>query len=409
MPDPDAAVLITESAQLDALVARLVEVDRYAVDTEFHRERTYFPQLALLQVATVDQVFLVDPLAVDPAPLAKVFAGEGLALMHAAKQDLEVLDHAVGSSPTHIFDTQVAGGFLGYTAPSLAALLDRELGVRAPKADRLTDWLRRPLTDRQLRYAAADVAHLHALHDSLGGRLEELGRSEWVREATEELAAEPRGPRNPEDAWRRIKEVRHLKGADLATAQAIAAWRESRAAQLDLTPRYVLADLGVVGLAVARPATAEDLKDIRGVDGRALRHVADELLAVIAEAADRRPRRDAAPVATELPAELRPALPLVAAWVGQHARDLRIEASLLASRADIEALLRGDADARLTQGWRRDLVGEPIRQLVAGEVALAFDRRGGLVLEPRQATPAGSAPEGDQGTDGDHPQDPEGH
>ena len=114
MADPDDAVLITGPEGLRSLIERLADSERYAIDTEFHRERTYFPQLALLQIATEDQVFLVDPLAVDTSPLAEVFEGPATALMHAAKQDLEVLDHAVGSSPAHVFDTQIAGGFLGY-------------------------------------------------------------------------------------------------------------------------------------------------------------------------------------------------------------------------------------------------------------------------------------------------------
>lgn len=385
MADPSVGQLISTETELADAIEHLRDVDRYAVDTEFHRERTYFPQLALLQIASDSKIFLVDPLAVDATPLVEIFHGPGLALMHAAKQDLEVLDHAVGSSPLRLFDTQLGGGFLGYTTPSLSSLLERELGVQAPKADRLTDWLRRPLTERQLQYAASDVAHLHALHDRMSAVLDADGRSDWVADEVLELMAEHRGPRQPEDAWRRIKEVRHLRGTDLATAQGLAAWREQRAAQLDLTPRFVLADLGVVGLAVARPASVDDIKDIRGVDVRSLRHVADELIGVIANASARKPRRDDTASQPELPAELRPALPLVSAWVTQRSRELRIEPSLLATRSDIEAFLRGDDDSRLGRGWRADLVGEPIRQLVDGEMALAFTRAGGLVLEPRAA------------------------
>lgn len=380
--------LITTAPALESLVDEVVAADVYAIDTEFHRERTYFPQLALIQIEVNGVIHLVDPLAIDARAMRPMFESDSLAVLHAARQDLEVLEHATGAPPRRVFDTQLAAGFLGYSSPSLSSLLEGELGVRAPKADRLTDWLRRPLTDRQLTYAAADVANLRALHAKQTAALEERGRIGWVEEATAEMVAEPRGPRDPSDAWRRIKEVRHLRGADLAVAQELAAWRERRAQELDLTPRYVLADLALVGLAVARPTKLDDLKDIRGVDQRSIRHVADDLFATIAGAAGNKPRRDAATAATELPAAMRPAVPLVTAWVAQLSRELSIDPAIIATRSDLEAFLRDDADARLGTGWRAELVGIPLRRLVSGEVAMAFDGQRGLVIEERSGKPA---------------------
>jgi len=381
--------LITTASALAALVEEVCSADAYAIDTEFHRERTYFPQLALIQIEVNDVIHLVDPLAIDPTAMRPMFESDALAILHAARQDLEVLEHATGAPPRRVFDTQLAAGFLGYSSPSLSSLLEGELGVRAPKADRLTDWLRRPLTDRQLVYAAADVANLRALHAKQTAELEQRGRIGWVAEATAEMVAEPRGPRDPSEAWRRIKEVRHLRGADLAVAQELAAWRERRAQDLDLTPRYVLADLALVGLAVARPTQLDDLKDIRGVDQRSLRHVADDLFATIAGAAENKPRRDAGSVVSELPAAMRPAVPLVTAWVAQLSRELSIDPAIIATRSDLEAFLRDDPDARLGTGWRAELVGIPLRRLVSGEVAMAFDGQRGLVIEERSGIPAG--------------------
>ena len=380
--------LITTASALDALVEEVCSADAYAIDTEFHRERTYFPQLALIQIEVNDVIHLVDPLAIDPTAMRPMFESDALAILHAARQDLEVLEHATGAPPRRVFDTQLAAGFLGYSSPSLSSLLEGELGVRAPKADRLTDWLRRPLTDRQLVYAAADVANLRALHAKQTAELEQRGRIGWVAEATAEMVAEPRGPRDPSEAWRRIKEVRHLRGADLAVAQELAAWRERRAQDLDLTPRYVLADLALVGLAVARPTQLDDLKDIRGVDQRSLRHVADDLFATIAGAAGNKPRRDAGSVVSELPAAMRPAVPLVTAWVAQLSRELSIDPAIIATRSDLEAFLRDDPDARLGTGWRAELVGIPLRRLVSGEVAMAFDGQRGLVIEERSGRSA---------------------
>ena len=146
---------IADDESLADVVTSMSDADRYAVDTEFHRERTYFPRVALVQLAWDDQIALVDPLAVNLQPLAKVLEGPGIAVMHAAGQDLEVLELACGTFPTTLFDTQLAAGFAGYATPSLAALAEQVVGVRLPKGDRLTDWLRRPLDADQLRYAAS--------------------------------------------------------------------------------------------------------------------------------------------------------------------------------------------------------------------------------------------------------------
>jgi ribonuclease D len=366
-------------------VARLADAPRYAIDTEFHRERTYYPHVAVVQVADELGVSLVDALAVDLEPFAAVLDGPGLAVMHAARQDMEVLEQACGTVPSHLLDTQLAAGFLGYTSPSLSVLLERELGVRTGKGDRLTDWLQRPLTERQLSYAADDVAHLLALHDRLAAQLAERNRTEWAEEACEELRTDPRGPRDPANAWRRIKEVRHLKGSRLAVAQAVAAWREERAAVLDMTPRFVLSDLGVVSVASSAPSTIEELKGLRGVDGRVLKGGGgEELLEVVASSKGTRPAGRSERPTAELDSRLRPVVPLISAWVNQRARDLDLETALLATRSDLEDLLRGTPDARLSKGWRGEIVGEPIRRLVAGEAALAFEEGRGLVLVDRR-------------------------
>ena len=308
------------------LLDRLAGQDRYAIDTEFHRERTYFPHVALVQIADEHGVALVDALSVDLTPFARILDSDAVAVMHAARQDMEVLERSTGTVPRRLVDTQVAAGFLGYTSPSLATLLERELKVRALKADRLTDWLRRPLKPAQLDYAAADVAYLLELHDVLWERLVDRGRAQWVLDACEELRTEYRGPRDPADARRRINEHRPLRGGTQAGAQAVAGWRERRAIETDQTPRFVLSDLGVVSVASAAPTTIEELRSLRGVDGRSLRGgMGDDLLEVIAGSAGSRPQRAPAQTVPELPGELRPAVPLISAWVSQLARELDLE------------------------------------------------------------------------------------
>ncbi len=377
----DSRSLITSDEQFAELASRLAGEPAYAIDTEFHREKTYFPHVALVQVADRHGVYLVDPLEVDLTPLREVLEGPGLAVMHASRQDMEVLARSCGALPRELFDTQLAAGFVGYTSPSLATLLEGELGISMGKADRLTDWLRRPLSDAQLSYAAQDVAHLLDLHEVLAEKLERRGRTEWVAEICGELRSDPPGPRDPEEVWRRIKEIRHLKGARLALAQTVAAWRERRAVELDVTPRFILSDLGVVSVASAAPSTIEELTGLRGVDGRVLKAGGGEdLLALIRDSEGKRPQRRRQKPNPELPADLRPVLPLISTWVNQHCRELDIETALLATRSDIEALLRGEQDARLGSGWRAEIVGEPIRRMVEGSAALAFSKGKGLVL-----------------------------
>lgn len=379
--------LVEDEAALDELVKALLDASEYAVDTEFHRERTYFPTVALVQIKWDDQIALVDPLTVDLHPLAPVLTGPGLAVMHAASQDLEVLQRACGAVPSRLFDTQLAAGFLGFTTPSLASLAERILGVDLPKASRLTDWLRRPLGDDQQRYAASDVAHLLELTRRLRDELESVGRLGWAEEECEELRARGWGPPDPEDAWLRLKEGRSLKGRARAVAREVAAWRERRAAETDQPVRHVLSDLAIVGIATNPPKTTEQLRRVRGIDERVVRgRLGEELLAAVERGRERPddarpPRRD------DVERDQRPAVALVSAWLSQLGRDLRIDPTLLATRSDLAAFLGSDPNARLAAGWRRDLLGEPVRRLLAGEFALAFDGNGGLELERRSGEP----------------------
>lgn len=387
MADPPLELVDDEAAWREIL-DQLVDEPRYGVDTEFHRERTYFPKLALVQIVWRGGIVLIDPLAVDLGPMAKILEGPGTAVMHAAGQDLEVLHHACGAVPSRLFDTQLAAGFVGMSSPSLASLVERELGQKLEKGDRLTDWLRRPLSADQRRYAALDVAHLFALQDQLTEQLAEAGRVEWAAAECERLRTSNPWDRDPAEAWRRIKEVRQLRGRALAVAQSLAAWRERRAAAIDQPVRFVMPDLGIVGVAQRAPRTVDELRKVRGIDDRHTRGAAAEgILAAVAEGVERPPPPPRTDLPGELARELRPAVGLVSAWVSQLARDLRIDTAILATRADLEALLRGDPDARLAHGWRAEVAGGPIRQLVDGRAALAFDGKGGLLLERRSNQP----------------------
>lgn len=375
---------MADDEALARVVERVLAEPVYALDTEFHRERTYHARLALVQLGWPGGIALVDPLAVDVAPLAAVLSGDGVAVLHAAEQDLEVLRRVCGTVPGRLFDTQMAARFVGFTATSLAALAHALLDVHLPKGDRLTDWLRRPLSDAQRSYAAADVAHLLDVHAALVQRLEAAARLRWAEEEYAELRRRALDDGDPRAAWWRIKDARSLRGRSRGIAQAVAAWREERAARVDTPVRHVLPDLALLAVVHAAPTTSQELRRLRGLEGRSLGTEAErELLAAVVRGSELPPAELCVPPTDVVDRTLRPATTLVAAWLAQRAGELGIDVSLLGTRADIAALLRGDRDARLATGWRGPIVAEPIRRLVAGDLALAFEGTGGLVLEER--------------------------
>jgi ribonuclease D len=387
-PAPPAYRWVADQRTFDAFVEAASGSDAFALDTEFHRERTYFARLALLQLACGEDLILVDPLVVDVAPLRRLLESDAACIMHAASQDLEILERACGAGPRRLVDTQLAAGFVGLGSPGLGVLVQRRLGVNLPKADRLTDWLHRPLAGDALTYAAADVAYLEALWASLRAELEARGRLVWALDECDQLRRRHGEPFDPDLAWWRIKEARRLKGRARGVAQSVAAWREGRARELDRPVRHMLPDLAVMAIAERPPRDRGDLVRVRGLDGRHLRSGAgDELLAAVRagmdlpEAALKLPPRDG------VDSTFRPAVTLASAWVSQLSRDADLDASLVATRADIEALVRGDDTSRLLTGWRAEVAGQPVQRLLEGHAALAFDGEGSLVLEARSHRP----------------------
>jgi ribonuclease D len=365
------------------VVAGIEGEPRYALDTEFHGERSYWPRLALIQIAWPNGLVLVDPLAVDPAPLARVLAGPGCMVAHAADQDLSILERACGVTPSHLFDTQVAAGFIGMGSPSLAALVERLLGVKLAKGDRLTDWTRRPLRPEQRRYAAADVEYLLALHDELVTRLDAIGRLQWAIDECEERRQRVRARPNPETAWWRIKGARQLRGNARGVAQKVAAWRERTAEGLDVPARYVLSDLALAGVVQRPPHTRDDLASIRGLDGRMRDGTASDLLNAVAAGLSLPASEIQMPESDKIDRSLAPAVTVIGAWLAQRASELDLDPALLATRAELTQLLQ-NRPSRLATGWRTDLVGAPLQRLLDGHASLVL-RDGGRRIELRDA------------------------
>jgi ribonuclease D len=382
-PAPVEIRYVTDEDALAALVDELAGVEEYALDTEFLRERTYFARLALLQVAWPGGVALVDPLAVDVAPIAAVLAGPGLAVIHAADQDLEVLERACDATPSRLFDTQLAAGFLGMSTPSLVSLVERLLRLRLEKGDQLTDWTRRPLSDEQCQYAAHDVVHLIELHRVIADRLRASGRLAWAEEECAAVLQRARLPLVPEEAWWKLRQARQLRGPERGVAQSVAAWRERRAQALDRPVRFILSDLALAAIVHRPPKSRADLEHVRNLDLRSLSEpVVAELLAAAEAGTKLPPEAICLPPGPTGSSVGRPAVALALAYAGELARQLDIDPALLATRADVIGFLQQPPEGRLTASWRHEIVGEPLVRLVTGKAALALED-GSLVLEER--------------------------
>ena len=374
-------MLIADTSEAEQLAIEFSAADAYALDTEFHGEGRYYPRLAVIQLAVPGRVAVVDATAVDPRALKRLFAGPGVAVTHAGGQDLEIVNRACGARPARVFDTQIAAGFLGYGSASLANLVRTFLARTMDKGSVMSDWLQRPLSANQIAYAEADVAHLLELRAVLEARLAEIGRLEWATEECERL-----GTASSSDittAWWRLKGAGQLKAMARARAQELAAWRERAAQAADRPARNILPDDTLVALAERPPHSAADIPKTRLFDPRKLpADTVREVIAAAARGADLPPEEVRLPP-DSLPPRLQGVAALIAAWVQQQARDMSIDAALLATRRDIEALLRNEPDLRLRQGWRADLIGATIDRIASGRTAVAYDGKGALILVDR--------------------------
>ncbi|HEU4619189.1 MAG TPA: HRDC domain-containing protein [Gammaproteobacteria bacterium] len=345
--------LIADGGALEALVASISTAPLVAIDTEFVRERTYFPQLCLVQAATSERAACVDCLAsLDFAALfGELAAPEHTWVLHSARQDLEVVRHHAGASPARIIDTQVAAALLG-RAPqvSLQDLLGDVLGVALGKGFTRTDWSARPLPEGAVRYAIDDVAHLLPLWERLERSLIELGRLEWLHEDCRRLIEDTAGG-DRLVIFRRLKGVQGLDRDSQAAALALVEWREATARKLDRPRRWIMSDDLLVRIVQQKPGTHARLEGIADMPRRLAARYGEEILAAVE--ARRRPDLEAvveAEAAGEPPDKQR--FKELQHRVRERAAELGIEPEVLATRRDLGALLRGRPPAHLEKGWR---------------------------------------------------------
>ena len=357
-----ADTLIGDEAALRTLVDAWPPAAGIALDTEFVRERTYYPRLCLVQVAAADRLALIDPLAIADARalVAPLIDPTRPKLLHAARQDVEALLPLTGKPLAPVFDTQLAAALLGFASQvGYAELVRQLLGVELAKGHARTDWARRPLSPEQLAYAADDVRYLPALAALLDERLAAAGRSGWMEEESAALTDLSLYRVEPAEAWRRLKGLERLQPAVQRAIRALARWREDRAMERDLPRGWVLPDAALYDIAQARPRTREDLSRIGSVPRATADRAAGDILKALSDESDvpDDPIVDDGPRAGS---EQRRRFRALQQRVLSIAGELAIQPEVLATRRDLTALLRGERELPVLTGWRRSVIGEPL-------------------------------------------------
>lgn len=379
---PEPFVYVDDVAGLRNVVARLADSDRFGLDTEFVGERTYLPQLELIQVANEHTCAVLDCRAIGQLDAFFPLLADARIekILHAGQQDLDLFFLLTQAITVPTFDTQVAAAMVGYGAqPGYAPLVERVLGVTVEKTETLTDWTRRPLTAAQLAYAADDVRHLLPLHDHLRQRLQQLDRTDWAREEfqrLERLAAT--GRLEPQDVYLRVRGRGSLRAKGLAILRELAAWREELARERNKPRSSIMKDELMVELARRAPATPAALRGIRALHSKELERSADQLVGAVERALARpksewpeSPKHSTASAPTGL-------IELLQAVLRTRAEQAHIAPGLLATTADLELLAtrHGSGDAAglpILQGWRRKIAGDSLLQILDGRASIRFD------------------------------------
>ncbi|MGH2786358.1 MAG: ribonuclease D [Actinomycetota bacterium] len=373
-------LLVETPARLEHVIAVAHSAGRIGLDTEFLRERTYRARLCLVQIAAGDEVYVVDALAkLDLKPVADLVAAADVeTVVHAGRQDFDLLFEYFGVAPRRVFDVQVAAGFAGYGASlSLGRLVEEVVGEKLEKGEAYTDWCRRPLTPAQLHYAANDVVWLLSAADILAKKLHAQGRTAWAHEEMRGFEDPGIYGTDPNEAWRKVSGRGTLSAKKTAVLKAVARWREETAARRDIPRNWVVKEPTLVEIARRAPKSLPALKAIRGMNAREAERSAPELLSAIKDGLGQPP----IPMPRQPPKDVlvraRMISGLADVMVRARCERAGIATEVVTTRGEIEVLvadlLSNGAHAsahRLLEGWRRQLVGDAIVSLAQGRVAV---------------------------------------
>ncbi len=368
-------MLITDNKSLKSSCERFAHADFLTIDTEFIRERTYWPKLCLIQIASGEEAVAIDPLAggIDLTPLFTLLSDElVLKVFHACKQDVEIFYHLTRRIPTPLFDTQVAAQVCGHgESAGYETLVNKLLDRPLDKSQRFTDWAHRPLSQKQLDYALADVTHLREIYSILQYELRQGGRTGWIEEEMSALSDPATYEPDMENLWKKIKH-RLRKPRQLAILRELAKWREVEAQRRDVPRGRVIKDDTLVEIAQSTPTSESELRRIRGFGNNMPTVQISSLLDTIADAMEmpeekfpRLPRRK------PLPKEQEPVADLLRLLLKMQCNKNKVTPRLVAGKDDMEALLlAGDrADIPALKGWRREIFGQSALDLLSGKLA----------------------------------------
>jgi len=355
-----------------------------AIDTEFIREKTYYPRLCLIQVCNGEIAAAVDPLRLqDLQPLLELlFDGSILKVFHAARQDLEIFLNDWHQIPLPLFDTQPAAALLGHGDQiGYANLVKQVLEVDLPKDQSRTDWSARPLEQQQIRYALDDVVYLGKLYLEMRGSLSDRERLQWLAADFASLADPATYHPDPLDAWKKVKGRQHLRGRQLAVLQALAGWREQQARERDLPRKWLLKDDVMVELCRRQPRSLEALSKVRGMEAGLVRREGKHLLQLISDACelDKKhwPKDKGRP--QPLTPQQEAMVDLLSAGLRLLSERHQLSPQAIATQKDLQKLVRGESDCNLLKGWRQGIAGDPLQAVMRGEINL-LNVDGELVL-----------------------------
>lgn len=360
--------------KLKEMCDRLCSESFIAVDTEFIREKSYFSKLALIQIALTKGVYFVDPLAVDDlSPLFEVFEHpEIVKVFHAAEQDLDTLFHRRQSIPSPIFDTQVAASLLGLGEQmGYAALVKRLLSIELSKGASRTDWMKRPLSPEQLRYAADDVRYLLQLYPILNDKLKALGRQGWIENELVDLTDPARYEVDPDTTWMKVKGMGKLKPNQLNVLRHLASWREMTAMRKDIPKRWVLSDEALVEMAITQPDSSKGINNSRLLKGRISQKSVGEILSVIARASREPKSHWPESLNRKRPSPKEEAtMDMLMAVCRLQAEQHQLSPGQITSRGELLRIVRNERELPLFKGWRLKIAGERVMDVLNGDYIL---------------------------------------
>lgn len=364
---------IDNPAKLTDLLNRLNTAEWVTLDTEFIREKTYYPRLCLIQIASADILACIDPLKIDDLQpfLDWLNEPQRLKVLHAAWQDLEIFHHLGGTVPAPIFDTQVAAAVLGLGDQlGYARLVEQLLGVSLDKSQSRTDWSRRPLSNRQVEYAIDDVRHLRDVYLKLHEQLEKLGRLRWLDKPFQKLADPGTYAVDPRTIWQRVKNVQILKPRQLAVLRELAAWREERALHKNIPRRWIVSDEILIDLARMKLSTPDSMHQIRGLNAEQIeRNAADWLNCIARGKALPESEWPQLPRRRKLTPEMSIIADLLTVLLNQVANENGISAQMIATRQQIEKMLE-EGRTTLSDDWRGALVNDLFTDMLNGNACI---------------------------------------